>query len=299
MTNLMIFGRKPGFREVLRDAEGKDGAGADAATVAAAAAAAAQKATDDAATAAAAAAATKAAEEAAANLDPKALAAEKAALLREVMDKKAKLATADAATAAATAALAAYNGVDPKKVQDLLKKEAEAEAAAALAKGDFETLKTMMAAEHARDIAALQAQIATLTEKTTGSDKVIDGLTMGAAFANSKFILENLIVSPSKARTIYGAHFEMKDGKMVGYDKPAGETGRAMLVTATGEPMDFEVALERIVAADPDKKDMTKVKVIPGSTSKSTVANAADKSGDKPQLHGVSRISAGLAANSK
>lgn len=282
------------------DAPGEGNPGGDDAAAKAAAEAAAKAAADKAAAdaadaekaAAEKAAADKAAADAAAagTKDTPPTDAEKAALLREVMEKKAKLKEAQDA-------IAAYEGVDPAKVKALLKAEKDAEVAAAEAKGDFERVKTMMAEEHKKEVERLQALIDANATATSEKDALIDKLTIGNDFGTSTFIKDSLTLSPAKIRVMYGSHFEVKDGRTVGYDKPAGAAGRTLLVDASGNPVGFEDAMKRIVDADPDKKDILKADVLPGSSSKTTPAAAAAAPGTpaNPALFGASRIAAGLA----
>lgn len=251
-----------------------DGAGDEATKAAdeAAAAAASEKAISD-----AKAASDAAAAEAAKSDDPKlqAAAAEKAELLREVMDKKDKLKAATKEVADTKKALEAYGGVDPAKVKELLRKEAEAESKEAEARGDFDRVKAMMITEHERAIAAKDAE---LTEARAGRDadrSLIDELTIGNSFGNSTFIRESLNISPAKTRQLYGAHFERQDGMVVGYDKPVGAKDRTMLVNAKGEALSFDDALGRIVDADPEKKGLTKSKAKPGASSASDLDKGA------------------------
>jgi chemotaxis protein histidine kinase CheA len=214
--------------------------------------------------------------------------AEKAELLREVMDKKAKL-------KAAQDAIAAYEGVDPAKVKALLAAEKAAEVAAAEAKGDFERVKTMMAEEHKKEVERLQALIAANDAKTADKDALIDKLTIGNDFGTSSYIKDSLTLSPAKIRVMYGSHFEVQDGRTVGYDKPAGAPGRTMLVDASGNPVGFEDAMKRIVDADPDKKDILKANVMPGSSSQTKPETAtAPKAAAGTGLYGASRIAASL-----
>jgi hypothetical protein len=259
-----------------------DAAAADAARAAEAEAAA--KAAGDAEAAQIAEDAKKAAED---------LAREKADLLKEVMDKKNKLKTAEQKAADAAAALAAYEGVDPAKVKALLKAEAEAEKAAAEAKGDFERVKQMMAEEHAKDIKTKDDRIAELEALVAGKDNTINELTVGSAFSGSTFIKDDLLLTPTKARALYGAHFAIEDGKTVGYDKPAGAANRTKLVSASGDPLPFDEAFKRIIEADPEKDTLLKVKTKPGSQSNTRgELNTQDK--PKGELFGAARILAGM-----
>lgn len=248
------------------DTAGEDDAQANAQAEAEAAASAAAQAQADLNEAEAAAAAAENND----NADPAALKAEKAALLREVMDKKNKLKEAERKAAEAAEKLAAYEGVDPEKVKELLRKEAEAERQAAEARGDFERVKSMMAEEHERETKSLKDRIAELEERNTQAKKVIDDLTIGHSFANSSYIRNSLTLTPAKARQLYNGHFELRDGVIVGYDKPAGTPGRAELVDASGNPLSFDEAFKRIIEKDPDRDSLLKANVAPGSGSSST-----------------------------
>lgn len=267
---------------------GGTGTEAGAGNEAAAAAAADEKNLKDAQEAAAAAAAAAAESD-----DPKlkAAAAEKAELLREVMDKKAKLKAAQEAELAAKKALEAYEGVDPAKVKELLRKEMDAERAAAEAKGDFERVKTMMVDEHKKELKKIQDELEAERNNRKGDQNLIDELTIGNSFGNSDFIRDNLTISPAKARRLYGDHFERQGGVVVAYDKPAGEANRTMLVNANGDPLSFDEALGRIVDADPDKKGVLKSRAKPGAGSSTDI----DKSKtEKPVLTGKAAIVAAV-----
>lgn len=289
--------------------EGGAGGGADEAAAKAAADAAAKAAADAAAKTAADAAAMKAAEDAevkakadaaaaakaaeGGDADAKKLAEEKAELLREVMDKKAKLKEAQDDAAAARAKLAEFGDLDPAKVRELVQKEKDAEQAALEAKGDFERVKEMMAAEHKKDKEALQAQIDALKQAAESKDEVIDKLTVGQSFATSKFIQEDLILSANKVRQLYGDHIGLQDGSVVVFDKPAGSKERTVMVDGTGKPLSFDEGLKRLVDADPDKNEMMRAKMTPGSKSKNNAPPAKQKPADNG-LRGAARIVASL-----
>ncbi|MEZ6841307.1 DUF6651 domain-containing protein [Acinetobacter baumannii] len=59
--------------------------------------------------------------------------------------------------------------------------------------------------------------------------------TVGAQFNQSQYIKQDLIYTPTKLRALYGNHFEIEDGKVVGYDKPAARQSelRSSIVMAT------------------------------------------------------------------
>lgn len=244
------------------------------------------------------AAAEKAKKDADGSDDPelKKLAEEKAELVREVMDKKNKLKSAQDSEKEAREKLALFGDVDPAKVQEMMKKEADAEKAALEAEGDFQRVKDMMAAEHKKETEAKDAEIAALKEAASATASTIDDLTVGASFGNSKFINENLILSPAKARALYGNRFGIEDGVTVAYDKPAGAKDRTILVDANGSALAFEVAMARIIDEDPDKDSMLRSKAVPGGRSKPAAPGDTKPKPKGDGLTGAARIAASIAA---
>jgi hypothetical protein len=265
------------------DAAAAETAAAEAAAATATAEAAAAKELEEAEAAAAAALD--------AGKDSVALAAEKAKLLREVMEKKTKLKEAEKKATDAAAALAAYEGVDPAKVKELLKKEKDAETTAAEARGDFDRVKSMMAEEHTKEKKSLEDRIKDLEGALSGKDEAINTLTIGNDFGSSTYIKEHLTLTPAKSRQLYGSHFETEDGRSVGYDKPKGAANRTKLVNASGDPLPFDEAFKRIIDADPDKETLLKAKVVPGSGSNSNQTKTVEKK-TAAGLSGVDRIRA-------
>lgn len=224
---------------------------------------------------------------------------EKAKLLREVMDRKAKQKEAEAEKIRLEAELKKFEGVDLEKVKALIEAESTREKQELEAKGEFDRLKKMMADERAAEKKAFEDQIAALRNENKSKDNTIDGLTIGANFSTSNFIREDLVLTPGKARQIYGAHFELKDGEVVAYDKPAGETGRTMLVDASGNALHFEDAMKKIIDADPDKENLLRAKMLPGGGSKTQQFREVPKVPDGDHIKGTSRIAAALEARQK
>lgn len=272
------------------------GAGTPDAAAEAAAAAAAQAAAAAEAQAAAEAEAAAAAEaaEAAKNLTD----AEKASLLREVMDKKAKLKSEKEAREAAEAALKQFEGIDLDKVKSLLEAEQARERTALEEKGEFERLKAMIAEERDAEKAAWDAERAELNGKISVLAGTVDNLTVGQNFTSSTYISENLVLTPTKARQLYGSHFEMQDGKTVAYDKPAGQAGRTLIVGADGNPLSFDLAMKKIVEMDPEKDTLLKSKVLPGAHSKTQQVKQVQSEVEEG-LTGAARIAAALARRKK
>jgi hypothetical protein len=299
----------PGAPRIAFAPENEGGAGNADEIAAAAAAASVAKHNEETAAAEKAAAEAQAAKElqdaedaaaaaADAGKDSKTLADEKVKLLREVMDKKNKLKEAQAATTAAQDALKAFDGVNVAKYRELLKKEQDAELAAAEAKGDFEAVKTAMATAHSAEKKTLEDRIAELEGKLGDKDKTIDTLTIGNDFGSSVFIRESLTLTPTKARQLYGDHFELKDGRTIAYDKPKGAADRKPVVDGSGNPLSFDEAFKRIIDLDPDKESMLKAKVTPGGGSNHQAQAKPVEKKAPAGLSGVDRIRASFANGS-
>ncbi|ABG16159.1 DUF6651 domain-containing protein [Yersinia pestis] len=173
-------------------------------------------------------------------------------LLKENMKRKEKERTlADQ--------LAQYGDIDPARARQLLEAEQAAETARREAeqaelerRGEFDAVKKQMIEAH-------QAQLVEMT--------------VGASFSGSAFLRDKVLMTPAKARVIYGSHFEVgEDGSVVGFDKPAGQKERAVLVDGEGKPLPFESAIERILRADPEADALlrSEAKQGAGSNSKPT-----------------------------
>lgn len=224
---------------------------------------------------------------------------EEAKLLKENMKRKEALDKAQADLAAARSVvsqLEELGGLDALKALVTEKKTKETEQLEA--KGEWDRLRTRMADEHTKALKTAQDQAAEVTAKLAQAQAQIEELTVGSNFSNSNFIREDLLLTPSKTRALYGAHFERVDGKVVGYDKPRGAAERTPLVDASGNPVSFDEALRKIVDADPDKDTLLRSKMKPGAGSDSK-RNIPAKGVSTENMSGVDRIAAALAAASK
>lgn len=228
-----------------------------------------------------------------------------AKLLKEVMEKKEALIKQKQATEQAEArakeleAVAAkFEGIDLEQVKELLKEKADRETADLEKRGEFDRVKAQMLEQHKKELEEAKAtegtRAAELAEKLATREKQINELTIGRGFSESNFIREDLTLTPSKARIIYGAHFELQDGKIVAYDKPAGTDTRTPLVDANGDPLDFEKAIAKLVDADPDRDNLLKSKIRSGAGSENDT-NAKNK-GQQKEVSGLGRIQAAMAA---
>lgn len=253
----------------------------------------------DAAAAAAEAAAAAAAAAAAEATKSKVSDAE-AKLIKDAMKHKTRASELEAQLAQATEKLKAVEGIDLDKARTVLAEQEEKERKRLEAQGDYERLTKQMGERHTAEKTTLQAQIEENSRTNNTLKQQIAELTVGNAFSQSKFVLEDLTLTPTKARVIYGSHFEFKDGKVVGYDKPTGASDRTVLVSSTGEPLAFEDAMQKIIEADPDRDQLIRSKMRSGAgSSTSTKSAKAAQTNQSASLTSVDKISAGLRALAK
>jgi hypothetical protein len=218
-----------------------------------------------------------------------------ATLLKENLRRKEKIKELEATVSQANEKLKQFEGIDPVAVKELLAKREEEENKALEAKGDFDRLKQKMAEQHAAEKATLQQQLSDLQGKFDGALGNINELTIGAQFSNSNYIKENLLMTPNKAKVVYAPHFDFENGSIVGYDKPKGSANRTPLVDASGNALSFDLAMQKLIEADPEKDSLLRSTIKPGAGSSTEQTNKFD-TGDKKALTGVDKINAGLKA---
>lgn len=228
-----------------------------------------------------------------------------AQLLKESMGRKEKIGQLEAR-------LAEYDGIDPKafremqeRLQAFDQKEREQANAKLVEQGRFDEALASMRAEHegvlnqVRTQSAAELQTATqereqLMAQLNAYQAQIEDLTVGAAFGNSAFIREELVqaMNPERSRRLYGDHFDIVEGKVVGYDKPRGQDGRVPLVGKDGQPVSFDEAFKRVLSSQSDYETMIRSSAKPGAGS----GTRDDKATDPTQKigTGVNRITAAL-----
>lgn len=157
--------------------------------------------------------------------------------------------------------------LDLDEVQKLIQERKDQEVKDLEARGDFDRLKKRMAEEHRTEVTKLQQQLNDLLDKGAQREKHINNLTVGSKFSQSKYVGEELTLTPTKARALYGNHFELENGVVVGYDKPHGSSERTQLVDARGNPLAFDEAMQKIIEADPEHDALVRSKIRKGSGS--------------------------------
>lgn len=222
-----------------------------------------------------------------------------AKLLKELMAQKNRAKELAAELEGAKKRLSDFDGVDPAKARKLLADEEEAARKAAEARGEYDRLLAQMGERHQAEQAALNGRLSEAQTTVSALQKEIAELTVGSAFSGSAFVNSDLTLTATKARVIYGSHFEYKDGKVVGYDKPAGASDRTLLVSSTGDALSFDEALRVLVEKDPDRDRLLRGKAKAGAGSATVTKGAkaatelAEKSAES-KLTGAAKIAAGL-----
>ena len=215
-----------------------------------------------------------------------------AKLLRELMEKKTSLKETRDQLAQVKSQLSQFDGINLEEIKAILKEREETSNKELEAKGEWDRLKTNLLEQHTAERTSLAEKIQALQDELQSKDGSIHGLTIGSAFSASKYIADELTLTPSKAQIVYGSHFEYQDGKIVGYDKPKGSSERTQLIGSNGEPLAFDQAVAKIIDGDSDKEYLIRSKVKPGANSGTT----EEITKPKIEVSGVSRISAALAA---
>ncbi len=194
-----------------------------------------------------------------------------AELLKEVMKRKDKEKTLSTQVSTLTEQLKQFEGIDPEAVRNLLAEKAQREQEELEKRGEFDRVKQQMKEQHQNELtnvkAGLESQLTETKAALEAATAQITELTIGRSFGDSAFVRDTLTLTPAKARVVYGSHFELQDGKVVAYDKPAGSAQRTVLVDAAGDPLPFDQAIEKIVKADPDHEHLIRSKVKPGASS--------------------------------
>jgi hypothetical protein len=217
-----------------------------------------------------------------------------AKLLKEVMNKKNRIKALEDELNGMKSNLERFSGIDPDQVAALLKEKEDAERLKLESKGEWEKLKERMAAEHAKEKQQILDELKAERERMSSVNQTIERLTIGHNFDNATYIIKETVLTPRKARQIYGAHFDVDaNGEVIGHDKPRGEPGRSQLIGGDGNPLSFNDALKRLVDADPDRDEILRSKRKNGAGSETDRGKPADI---KRPMSSVDKIAAGLAS---
>lgn len=176
---------------------------------------------------------------------------------------------------AAKAAAAKFDGIDPEVARENAKKVAEAETARrtaeaekAKAEGNFERLRELQNEEHEAKLVAARTERDTAQAERAQAIADAALARREAAFARSEFFAKETILSPTKAERLYGDYVEIENGRPVVYDAPKDAAKRTKFMDSKGNPLAFDVAMKKVVDAEPDKDTFIKSKMQPGGGSR-------------------------------
>ena len=232
---------------------------------------------------------------------------EKANLVKDVMKKKTSAKTAAQEAKDAKGQLDAINSQlselfgDEVTLEDLQSRIAERKAAEVeqlRRNGEFDTLRDRMTSEHQRELDALKADLTAKLEEAntalTSANSEIHRLLVTNSFAGSRFINDELTLTPGMAEKVFGEHFKVEvadDGRrtLASYNM-AGQP----IVDAKGHAKSFDDALREIIAGSSDADRLFRNKANPGAGS--STEDSGSKEPPKAAPRGVAAISAGLNA---
>lgn len=214
-----------------------------------------------------------------------------AELMREVMSKKETITDLKSKLENLEKAVAKFDGLDPEAAKAALSEKEKAEQEKLEKRGEWDRLKEQLLEKHQKTVDEKDQTIADLKSQLNGANEQNQKLTIGHSFDSSSFIQDEMVLTSSKARVIYGNHFEVEDGEVVAYDKPAGASERTMLVNDKGDPLDFNSAIKVLVEKDPEHESLIKSTVRKGADSKTTDEKADDK---EEVISSQEKISSGI-----
>ena len=220
-----------------------------------------------------------------------------AKLLKESMKRKARIKELEQELSEFKSKLTQFEGIDPDSIKQLLKEREDAEKAKLEAQGNWNALKEKMAKEHQAEKEQLRQQIEQMQQQFQSSQQVIEKLTLSHQFDSSKFISDELVLTPRKAKAVYGSYFDIDEqGHVIGYDKPRGESNRTQLVDGSGGPLPFDEAMKRLIEVDPDRDELLKAKRRAGAGSSTTPSKPVEP---QRQLSSYEKIELGLKSLKK
>jgi hypothetical protein len=220
-----------------------------------------------------------------------------AKLLKESMKRKARIKELEQELTEFKSKLTQFDGIDPDSIKQLLKEREDAEKTKLEQQGNWNALKEKMAKEHQAEKEQLKQQIEQMQQQFQGSQQVIEKLTLSHQFDSSKFISDELVLTPRKAKAVYGSYFDIDEqGHVIGYDKPRGESNRTQLVDGSGDPLPFDEAMKRLIEVDPDRDELLKAKRRAGAGSSTTPSKPVEQ---PRQLSSYEKIELGLKSLKK
>lgn len=150
---------------------------------------------------------------------------------------------------AAEAKLAAFDGIeDPEAAKKAIQTVANLKDKQLVDAGEVQRVKD-------EAIKAVRAEFEPVVKERDTLKSDLTNEKIGGSFARSKFIGDKLVLPGPAAQKIFGDHFKIEEGKVIGYD----QSGNKLFSRAKpGEVADFDEAMELLVESYPYKDNILK-----------------------------------------
>ena len=153
--------------------------------------------------------------------------------------------------------LKAFEDLDPEEARTALTKVRNIDAKKLIDAGEVDRVREAIAKSFGEKLTAAEKRAQELEAQ-------LHGELIGGGFARSKYVGERLTLPPDLVQSAFGRHFRVESGKVVAYDKD----GAPILSRSTGQPADFDEALETLVSQYPHKDSILRATQRSGSGGK-------------------------------
>lgn len=157
-----------------------------------------------------------------------------------------------------------FEGLDPEKARDALKKLDEVDLSKMVDAGKLDEVRNEVGK-------AYKQKLEELEDGLNERDSQVRKLLISSAFKGSQYIKDNTVLPPDIAEAYYGKNFEVKDGQAIA--KLDGEPIYSQ--RNPGKLADVDEALEIMVNSSPHKESILK-----GSGANGTGSNSNGKPSD-------------------
>lgn len=142
--------------------------------------------------------------------------------------------------------LAEFGDIDPNKAKELAAKAKDIENGKLIEAGKLDEVRQNLTKEYQTRLDAEAAKVEALARD-------LKETKLAAAFGQSSFVREKLVIAPDLVQNLFQNKFDVRDGKIVALanDGSPLTSGKRM-----GETAEFDEALEMLITARPDKASL-------------------------------------------
>ncbi len=143
--------------------------------------------------------------------------------------------------------LKAFEDLDPEEARAALTKVRNIDAKKLIDAGEVDKVREAIAKSFGEKLTAAEKRAQELEAQ-------LHGELIGGGFARSKFVGERLTLPADLAQAAFGRHFRVENGRVVATDA----NGAPILSRTTGQPAEFDEALESLVSQYPHRDSILK-----------------------------------------